>query len=68
MDKGINKSRLKGKLAESGLSQREAAEMIGISLGAFNQKLIGKSDFTSKELKKICKITKASADYLLDLD
>lgn len=68
MNKGINKSRLKGKLAENGLSQREAAEMIGISLGAFNQKLIGKSDFTSKELKQICKITKASADYLLDLD
>ncbi len=42
--------------------------MIGISLGAFNQKLIGKSDFTSKELKQICEITKASADYLLDLD
>jgi transcriptional regulator with XRE-family HTH domain len=68
MNKGINKSRLKGKLAENGLSQREAAEMIGISLGAFNQKLIGKSDFTSKELKQLCEITKASADYLLDLD
>ena len=41
--------KLKGLIAENGLSQQKVADILGITLRAFNDKINGKSDFTLTE-------------------
>lgn len=44
-------SKLKGLIAEFGLSQKELAKHLGITLRAFNDKINGKTDFSLKEAR-----------------
>lgn len=45
---------LKEKVAKSGLKSAFICESIGISRGAWYNKLNGKTQFTAEEIKKLC--------------
>ena len=49
----MNLAKLKGKMAETGVSQRKMSKIIGISTSAVSSKMTGKSEFTAKEILKI---------------
>ena len=49
-------AKLRGRLAERGLTQKEIATMLGVSLTSVNNKLTGKTEFSPKEMK-ILKMT-----------
>ncbi|MBQ2649830.1 MAG: helix-turn-helix transcriptional regulator [Achromobacter sp.] len=49
-------AKLRGRLAERGLTQNEIATMLGVSLTSVNNKLTGKTEFSPKEMK-ILKMT-----------
>lgn len=44
-------AKLRGRLAERGLTQNEIATMLGVSLTSVNNKLTGKTEFSPKEMK-----------------
>ncbi|WP_347450733.1 helix-turn-helix transcriptional regulator [Acetoanaerobium noterae] len=44
-------SKLKGLIAEFGLSQKQLAKHLGITLRTFNDKINGKTDFSLKEAR-----------------
>lgn len=50
--------RLKGRMAELGITQMQLAKELGISLQALNQKLNGKTDMSINEAEKIIKVLK----------
>ncbi len=49
-------AKLRGRLAERGLTQNEIATILGVSLTSVNNKLTGKTEFSPKEMK-ILKMT-----------
>ena len=49
----FNKLKLKGKIAESGLTQAEIAEKIGISAQSLNAKVNGARPFNADEIQKL---------------
>ena len=49
----MNYGKLRGAMAEKGVSQAELAQLIGISLNSLNRKLNGRTDFTVKEASEI---------------
>ena len=51
----FNKLRLRGKLAEAGMSQEDLAKAIGISCVSMSNKMNGNVDFTLKEVTAIAK-------------
>lgn len=51
-------SRIKGKMAELGITQAQLAKELGLSLQSLNQKLNGKSDMTINEAEKVIEILK----------
>lgn len=50
----MNTNKLKGKIAESGYSQRSLATELGMSKNTLNSKVNGKIPFNTKEVEKIC--------------
>lgn len=44
-------AKLRGKMAEKGVTQLMLAKLMGLSPVSINNKLAGKSDFTAKEMK-----------------
>ena len=48
--------KLKGRMREYGISQKEMARKLGISEASLNYKINGKVDFKVNEAKIICKI------------
>lgn len=52
----MNHAKLRGKLAEAGMTQRDLAHAMFISTNALNRKINGVSPFTVDEALKICKI------------
>lgn len=47
--------KLKGFLAEKNIKQKQVADILGISVPAFNKRLNGTgTDFSVKEARKIC--------------
>lgn len=44
-------AKLRGRLAERGLTQNEIATMLGVSLTSVNNKMTGKTEFSPKEMK-----------------
>lgn len=44
-------AKLRGRLAERGLTQNEIATVLGVSLTSVNNKLTGKTEFSPKEMK-----------------
>ena len=51
-----NYAKLRGKLAEAGMTQRELAHAMSISINSLSRKINGASAFTVDEALKICKI------------
>ncbi len=47
-------SRLRGRIVECGLTQKECAEKIGVSEGQLNRKLAGEFAFRQDEISRIC--------------
>ena len=50
----MNMRKLKGKIAEAGLTQRELAKRIGVSENTLARKIKGIRDFTIGEANRIC--------------
>jgi transcriptional regulator with XRE-family HTH domain len=63
MQKGYRK--LKALLVERGIKQKEIAELLGITLSTFNNKLNGVSDFDMGEVRTMCKYLNIKSDIFL---
>lgn len=57
--------KFKGWLVINGITQRELAEVLGISFQSVNKKVNGKEDFSMEQARKICNKYHVSADLLL---
>ncbi len=55
----------KAWLVINGITQRELAEVLGISFQSVNKKVNGKEDFTMDQARKICRHYNVSADLLV---
>jgi DNA-binding Xre family transcriptional regulator len=53
---GRNYNKLKGRMAELGLTQTSLAASIKINESTMSQKLCGKSAFTTTQIDEICKV------------
>ena len=47
--------KLRGLMAEKGIKQIDLADQLNISLSAMNNKMIGKTEFTLREIKEIAR-------------
>lgn len=50
----MNMSKLKGKIAESGIKKKDLAEQFGLSVQAINKKLSGKTKISTDDAEKFC--------------
>lgn len=50
----MNIDKLRGKMAEKKMNQKEMAESLGISTQAFNKKMNGKTRFSTNDAAIIC--------------
>ena len=50
----LNISKLKGKIAESGIQKKELAKQFGMSVQAINKKLSGKTKISTDDAEKFC--------------
>lgn len=50
----MNIAKLRGKMAEKGISQRKLAEITGIKVNTLNSRLTSRKRFTVDEIIKIC--------------
>ena len=58
--------KLKGFLAENNIKQKQVAELLGISVPAFNKRLNGTgADFSIREARKICTTFNANVEIFL---
>lgn len=55
-------NRLLGRMSEMGLTQKRAAQAIGISENAFTNKLKCRSYFNSKEIYELCVFLKIAKE------
>lgn len=51
-----NTNKLKGRLRENGMSQKDLANLMGLSVNTMNSKLNGKREFKVSEIDRICNI------------
>lgn len=49
-------NKLKGKIAEAGLSQRKVADYLHISKNTLNAKINGKKPFNTNEIRSLCEL------------
>ena len=61
----MNALRFKGWLAENNITQREIADLLGLSQQSVYKKVNGKEDFTLVQIKAICERYNISADIFL---
>ncbi len=54
----LGMSKLRGKMAEAGYTQRALALAIGISANSLNDKINQKRPFNTVEIENICKVLK----------
>lgn len=52
----MNTNKIKAKIVERGMTQREVAEIIGILANSFSRKINGKRDFLLSEAIKLCSV------------
>ena len=57
--------KFKAWIVANRITQTEIAKILGVTLQAVNSKVNGKSDFTLKQIKKICETYNCPADILL---
>ena len=48
--------KLRGIMAEKGIKQIDLADRLNISMSAINNKMLGKTEFTLREIKEISKM------------
>ena len=48
--------KLRGLMAEKGIKQIDLADRLNISMSAINNKMLGKTEFTLREIKEISKM------------
>lgn len=56
LKKMLDSNKLKGKIAEAGLTQRELAKKAGMSENSLYNKINGRRDFGAREIVAICEI------------
>lgn len=56
-------NRLEGLMKENRHTQKNVADILGLSSYGFRLKLKGKNEFKASEIKKISKLYNVSADY-----
>lgn len=59
-------SRLKTALFDKKVTYKEAANMIGISISAFNNKINGRVDFKLDEILKLCDSLDLDYHFIMD--
>ncbi len=68
----MNYNKLRARMVECSLCQKEIAEFIGVSESHFCQKMAGKYAFKQSEIRKICEIlhieTGQIGDYFFSLN
>lgn len=57
--------RFKAWLVVNNVTQTELAKVLGLTIQAVNSKVNGKTNFTLKQIKKICETYDVSADIFL---
>ena len=63
----MNLKKFKGFMAAKGISQKELANLLDISVASVSLKVNNKQPFTLSQIQKICKAYSISADaYFLD--
>lgn len=60
--------RLKATRMESGMTQKEVCEKLGLSLNGYASYEQGRTEPNVETLKALCKLFEVSADYLLGLE
>lgn len=60
--------KFKAWLVENGISQKDLAEFLGITVVSVNRKLNGSEDFTIKQIRAICEKYGISADEFFFAD
>lgn len=59
--------KLKGFLAENNIKQKQVADLLGISIPAFNKRLNGTgTDFSVREARKICTTFNAGVELFFN--
>lgn len=48
--------KLRGLMAEKGIKQIDLADELDISMSAMNSKMLGKTEFTLREIKEIARV------------
>lgn len=48
--------KVRGLMAERGLKQIDLADELNISISAMNNKMLGKTDFTLREIKELARL------------
>lgn len=56
----VSKNLLRSRIAKKDLTQKELAELIGISQNSFSSKINGKKPFNTDEIDKICVVLNIS--------
>lgn len=51
-----NTLKLKAAITESGFTQEQIAEQLGMTVATFNYKVNNKSEFKASEIKKLCEV------------
>ena len=60
----IDVKKLKGKMVEMGVTQKDLATKIGMSTNSLNNKINGKRAFNTEEICHICEMLQISDDVL----
>ena len=63
----VNKFKLKGKIAESGMRQDEVAALIGTSPASFSAKVNGRSGFTVSEVDLLRNVLKLDKEDVFNI-
>lgn len=58
----LNKNRLMGAIANSGLTQKELAKRIGVSKNTLNARINGKGYLNTNQIDKICEVLNIESD------
>ena len=56
--------KLRGRIAELGMSQTELAKVLGISVPAMNAKMNGRMAFVQRDILKLCDALNISAEEI----
>lgn len=61
----MNIPKLRGLMAENGMTQKEVAQLLKINENTFKNKILGKSKFTFDEVAKLSKIFRVDINIFL---